>query len=161
MHELQTQHGWYAGDHIKTFIASLGPFFQKYIERGLARIDAELNTTRSLPQPAATMSVHEYKERLTQLRSQMFGVSASSVTDHHHDDNTDNSNVNGQEGGGGSPVRNRLDSPAYKFARMATTGSTQNSPLSPGRRVVDHQLQDATITSLRERLARLKNNDQQ
>lgn len=56
-----------------------------------------------------------------------------------------------------SPVRNRLDSPAYKFARV--TSSAQGSPLSPGKKVLDHQLHDSTITSLRERLARLKNNE--
>ena len=145
LHELQTQHGWYASGQIHSFIASLGPFFQKYIERGLARIDAELSTTKQIPH-GASMSVHEYKERLTQLRSQMFGC------------NTINGSPKQQEENDGSPVRNRLDSPAYKFAR--TTSSAHGSPLSPGKKVVDlPPPQDATIKSLRERLARLKNTE--
>ena len=147
MHELKQRHDWYAKEQISGFIASLGPFFQKYIERGLSRIDAELSSVKAnnwsrtggSTSAQGTFTVQEYKERLASLKSQMFGDQAS---------------------GGTSPVRNRLESPAAKFARH---GPGPNSPcvkkthdvVSAGGVEVDENVDE--IVSLRERLARLKN----
>ena len=157
---MRTSHGHYAGDLIDRFVASLGPFFQKYIERGLARIDGELRTLQvgNRTKPAAASPIAEYKTKLAHLRTQMFGDAASGLASAATRSPLVVADTAGSPSA--SPVRTRLDSPAAKFARLAASGPA--SPASRTQSGVDlSEMGDATITNLRERLARLKNENRQ
>lgn len=131
------------------FVASLGSFFQKYIERGLARLESEY-TERSTS-PVADME--SYRNKLFALKSQMFG------TPHKLEDpakrNNEESTPSKAVSNTASPLRTRLESPAAKFARfgspknfVANTTTNEKPPVPPK--------DDAVISNLKERLARLK-----
>lgn len=138
----------------------------------MARIDAELTAVARV-HPAAPFSVQEYRERLASLRAQMFGGGGSDGTTMVEGplaSDVNGSNMEQRQ----SPVRNRLESPAAKFARVSGSNSA-SGPGSPLHKATNtHRLVDdgdgdgrggaekppadaSTISSLRERLARLKN----
>ena len=135
---------------IDAFVASLGSFFQKYIERGLARLESEY--TEKSDSPVADME--SYRTKLFALKSQMFGTP-------HQQDEELKRGATAEEGtpmksSGASnvtsPLRTRLESPAAKFARFGSPknfGNGTDKPPAPPK-------EDGVISNLKERLARLK-----
>lgn len=156
---MRQQHGHYASEQISGFVTGLGPFFQKYIERGLARIDAELSVQQQSHQNDATseegrkQSVAEYREKLALLRQQMFGSAEDTLA-------IVPKPTTGISGSGEqSPVRTRLDSPAAKFARISASANA--SPVRHGAHegidlASEPRDTASSISSLKERLAKLK-----
>jgi hypothetical protein len=142
------------GVQIDSFISSLGAFFKKYIERGLERIETEQSANNVTSSPAADLET--YRHKLISLKSQMFGSSESQESSTTKKEaptrsqqlfESENASMNA------SPLRSRLESPAAKFARFGCSTKTLSSS------VVTEDLppkNDAVISNLKERLARLK-----
>ena len=140
------------GVQIDSFISSLGSFFKKYIERGLERLESEHPANKVASSPVADLE--SYRHKLISLKSQMFGSSAqepnlAKESIPKSQQSFENENVSKNA----SPLRSRLESPAAKFARFGC--SPKN--LSSSSAVTDlPPKNDAVISNLKERLARLK-----
>jgi hypothetical protein len=137
---------------IEAFISSLGDFFQKYIERGLSRIEAEKTSSDKvaaiIDHSQTAENMESYRQKLLSLKAQMFGTADLEMTP---------VKANGPDGSShASPLRARLESPAAKLARFgspklaisALAASTQPNGGTPD--------EDQVISNLKERLARFK-----
>lgn len=148
---------------IDDYLKTLGNFFYKYIHRGLAQVKAESERTISLG------GVDELKNRYATYSSQYFGGATASIgTDSHlvRDGSIEDDGIQQIVDGTSrlmSPVRNRLDSPVTKSALRNTSSSLAPHPAT---QLTNSQLQgsgqsrigDSTIVSLKERLAKLRQN---
>lgn len=141
---------------IDAFITSLGDFFHKYIERGLARIEAEKASTAQVASLGGDSSslvnapgdMESYRQKLLSLKAQMFGSAAPQTPTKSSRDGSiapDSNSVT-------SPLRTRLESPAAKLARFGSPRGTANAPAPNELPREDDQV----MSNLKERLARLK-----
>ena len=139
------------GVQIDSFISSLGSFFKKYIERGLERLESEHSANNVASSPVADLE--SYRHKLISLKSQMFGTSAEPNPTKESAAKSQNFIESENLSKNASPLRSRLESPAAKFARFGCSpkslSSSATAPDLPPKN-------DAVISNLKERLARLK-----
>lgn len=166
LYEFRSAHP-YALDQINQFLAGLGDFFHKYITRCLERIEVEQSQAAILKRSAMNSeesgnTVEAYKQKLIQLRNQIFGNDVSN--------NNGNSSPSTENQPPESPsalrrANSHMDSPKMRSIRpngpgtptklsaamdlatasAAPLGSPTAAPASP-----------SSILSLKERLARLR-----
>lgn len=130
----------YAEEHIVRFIASLGDFFQKYINRQLARVEAEMQTANMLreAQEQEVPTAEAFKARLYAMRRQMFGGSGEENNTAHRFHSSEE-NLDTFVAGNNSPIANRIaNSP------VRTVSGSPNAHFA------------SSIIGLKERLARLR-----
>ena len=157
----------YALEQINQFLAGLGDFFHKYITRCLERIEIEQSQAAALKKSSlnsgeSANTVEAYKQKLVQLRQQIFGeVAVSSENQppespsgasalrraNSHMDSPKMRSIN--PNGPGTPTKL---SAAMDLATAAAVphGSPAQAPASP-----------SSILSLKERLARLRGESSQ
>ena len=165
LYEFRVAHP-YSLEQINQFLAGLGDFFHKYISRSLERIEVEQMQAASLKRSALNTgdsgnTVEAYKQKLVQLRQQIFGTvegeSPTSVSSENQPPNSPslaalrraNSHIDSpkmrsiRSNDPGSPTKL---SAAMDLASVAVPpGSPSPAPASP-----------SSILSLKERLARLR-----
>ena len=160
----------YALEQINQFLAGLGDFFHKYITRCLERIEIEQAQAAALKKSSFNSgdsgnTVEAYKQKLIQLRQQIFGeIPSSSISSENQPPDSPssasalrraNSHMNSPKmrpinpNGPGTPTKL---SAAMDLATAAAVhqGSPAHAPASP-----------SSILSLKERLARLRGESSQ
>lgn len=164
LYEFRSAHP-YALDQINQFLTGLGDFFHKYIIRCLERIEIEQSQVANLKR--STMyseesgnTVEAYKQKLVQLRHQIFGNEGGNITIENNDSSEN------QLPGSPSALRranSHMDSPKMRSIRS-------NGPGTPTKLSAAMDLASAiplgspttataspsSILSLKERLARLR-----
>ena len=167
LYEFRAAHP-YALDQINQFLTGLGDFFHKYITRCLERIETDLVQAATLKRSALNMgdstenTVEAYKQKLVQLRQQIFGSAEGNEI--QTSGNCENQPPNSPSASSALRRANsHMDSPkmrgiysngpstptklsaAMDLASAAPQGSPALAPASP-----------SSILSLKERLARLR-----
>ena len=160
----------YALEQINQFLAGLGDFFHKYISRCLERIEIEQVQAASLKKSSlnsgeSANTVEAYKQKLVQLRQQIFGENPSgSVSSENqppgspsaalalrransHMDSPKMRSINPNGPGTPTKLSAAMD---LATASAVPQGSPAQAPASP-----------SSILSLKERLARLRGESSQ
>ena len=148
LYELQRRYPQ-AGEQIDAYLQTLGSFFYKYIKRNLVQLEGELHAG-STSRVSGDLEAH--RSRLSQIQS-AFGMGGMVVADQGA--MTEDAKMAEM----GSPVRNRLESPATKSAFKSTLrspGAASSILTAQGTPV-----KDSTILSLKERLAKLRHGEQE
>lgn len=167
LYEFRAAHP-YALEQINQFLVGLGDFFHKYISRSLERIEVERIQANSLKRSALNSNdsgntVEAYKQKLVQLRQQIFGTVES---------NESSSNVSSENQPPNSPsalsalrrANSHMDSPKMRSIRPNELGSPTKlsaamdlaSAAMPPGSPTPAPASPSSILSLKERLARLR-----
>ncbi len=167
--DFRAQHP-YARPQIEAFLAGLGDFFYKYIQRSLDRLEMEqaqmsaLRRTHSTASAGESVSVEAYKAKLLQLRQQIFGDEATSSSpamgnENHPPAHPDSPGLRRAVSQLESPktrairLNNAPSTPTKLSAAMdlaSSMSTTHNSPTTTASPT------SSSILSLKERLARLR-----
>lgn len=167
LYEFRAAHP-YALEQISQFLAGLGDFFHKYISRSLERIEAERIQANSLKRSTLNPNdsgntVEAYKQKLVQLRQQIFGtVEGSDISSNFSSENQPPNSPSAL-----SALRranSHMDSPKMRSIRFNEAGSPTKlsaamdlatASISPGS-PSPAPASPSSILSLKERLARLR-----
>lgn len=169
LYEFRAAHP-YALEQINQFLAGLGDFFHKYITRCLERIESEKMQAASLKRSSVISgdstgnTVEAYKQKLIQLRQQIFGTvegsensSSSGASENQppnspsalsalrrHNSHMESPKMRGIHSNGPS-TPTKLSAAMDLASAAVHVGSPAQAPASP-----------SSILSLKERLARLR-----
>ena len=162
----------YALEQINQFLAGLGDFFHKYIIRCLERIEVEHNQAINLKRSAINSSdlgnsVEAYKQKLTQLRQQIFGSEVENSGNFNSENQQPNSPTSSALRRANShivspkmcPIKsNGPETPTKLSAAMDLASASTTAPFgNPSQ----SSASPSSILSLKERLARLRGESSQ